>query len=86
MNGPCDLVEDENRRPTVMMNRLLVIWLEGDLEHAKPVIFKENLMVFWSSKNRVQGGVPALWTQFRLVAHGHFPSTHDDFCQAASSG
>jgi len=41
-----DLVENKYRRPSMMMNRFLIIWLKRNLQHPKPVVFENDFVMF----------------------------------------
>src|SRR5262249_29839806 len=38
--GPCILVEHEHRWPSVMMDGLFVVWLQGYFKDAKPLVLE----------------------------------------------
>src|SRR5215217_2970885 len=57
-NRRLDLVQDEYRRPTVMMNRLLVVGLQRNLEHADPVVLEQNLVMFRRRLDGIQFRIP----------------------------
>jgi len=45
-----DLVEDEYRRPPMMMDGLFVVRLQGYLKHSKPLVLEDDLVVLWSRR------------------------------------
>jgi hypothetical protein len=49
-----DLVEHENRRPSMMVDGFFVVRLQGYLKHAKPLILEEDIVVFWRCDHGVQ--------------------------------
>ena len=56
VHRPLHFVEDENRRPAVMVNRLLLAILQRHLQIPQPVILEENPMVVGRRYHSVQLG------------------------------
>ena len=52
-------VENEHRRPTVVMQRFLVTRFQRHVEHPELVVFEENLVVFRGSGHGVEFRVPS---------------------------
>ncbi|MGA7099859.1 MAG: hypothetical protein WB839_05310 [Pseudolabrys sp.] len=40
MHRPLHLVENEHRWPSMMMDGLFVVWLQGYFKHAKPLVLE----------------------------------------------
>ena len=62
-----DLVEHEYRWPPMMMDGLLVVWLQGYLKHAKALVLENDFVVLWSRRHRIQCWIPGRWIQVRSV-------------------
>ena len=48
------LVEHEYRRPPMMMDGLFIVWLQGYLKHAKPLVLEDDFVVLWSRHHRIE--------------------------------
>jgi hypothetical protein len=49
-----DLVEHEYRWPSMMMDGLFVIWLQGYLKNAKALVLEDDFVVLRSRHHRIQ--------------------------------
>src|SRR3974377_117746 len=67
---PLDLVEHEHRWPSMMMDGLFVVWLQGYLKHAKALILEDDFVVSRSRHHGIQCWIPSRWIQIRTVI-GH---------------
>src|SRR5215469_6853443 len=47
MHWSLNLVEDENRRPPMMVDGFFVVWLQSHLQHAQPLVLKEDFVMLW---------------------------------------
>ncbi len=70
MHRPLHLVEHENRRPSMMMDRLFVVWLQSYFEDAKPLVFENDFVVLRSRHHGIECRIPSRWIQVRAVI-GH---------------
>ena len=61
MHRSLDLVEYEDRRPSMMVDGFFVIWLQSYLKHAKPLVLEEYFVVFWRCDYGVQCRIPSRW-------------------------
>ena len=62
-----DLIEHEYRGPSMMMDGLLVVWLQGYLKHAKLLVLQDDFVVLWSGHHRIQCRIPSRWIQILTV-------------------
>ena len=67
MYRPLHLVEHEHRWPSVMMDGLFVVWLQGYFKDAKPLVLEEDFVVLWSRYHGIQCWIPGRWIQIRTV-------------------
>ncbi len=58
MDRPLNLVENENRRPPVMMHRLFIAGLQDHLEHPKVIVLINDLVVRRSGGNGIECWIP----------------------------
>ena len=62
-----DLVEDEDRRPPMMVDGFFVVRLQSYLKHAKPLALKEDFVVLWRCDHGVQCRIPTGGVQIRTI-------------------
>jgi|RhiMetdeSRZDD1v2_1073273.scaffolds.fasta_scaffold82771_3 hypothetical protein len=67
---PLHLVEHEHRWPSMMMDRLFVVWLQGYLKHAKSLVLEDNFVMLRSRHHGIQCWIPSRWIQIGTVI-GH---------------
>jgi hypothetical protein len=53
---PLDLVEHKHRRPSMMMDGLFVVWLQGHLKHAKPLVLEDDFVMFGAATTTSNAG------------------------------
>src|SRR6516165_4856629 len=61
MHWSLNLVEDENRRPPMMVDGFFVVWLQSHLQHTQPLVFKEDFVMLWRRDHGVQCWIPTRW-------------------------
>src|SRR5262245_38400934 len=60
-NRRLNLIKYKYRRPTVMVNRLLIVWFKRDFEDPQRFVLVDNLVVLRRSNCGVQCGIPCRW-------------------------
>ena len=58
MDRTLHLIEYENRRPPVMMQRLFLAGLQDHLEHSKVIVLIDDLVVGGSGRNGIECWIP----------------------------
>ena len=61
MHWSLNLVEDENRRPPMMVDGFFVICLRSHLEHTQSLVLKEDFVMLWRCDHGVQCRIPTRW-------------------------
>jgi hypothetical protein len=64
-----NLIENEDRRPAVVVGRFLLSVAQGDFEDTQRIVFEENSVVAGSRDDSVQGRIP-------IVSIARFSRTH----------
>jgi len=65
VHRPLHLVEHENRRPSMMMDRLFVVRLQSYLEDAKTLVLENDFVVLRSRNHGIECRIPSRWIQVR---------------------
>src|SRR5271170_3789229 len=61
MNRSLHLIENKDRRPSVVVRRLFRLRFQGYLEDSELIVLEENLVISGGGHNSVQRRVPTRW-------------------------
>jgi hypothetical protein len=67
VNRSLDLIEHEDRRPTMMMDRFFVVWLQRYLKNTQPVVLEKDFMVLRRCDYGIPCRIPGRWMQIRTI-------------------